>query len=201
MLMLRIAALVIAVLASGTAAGQVVINEVMPDPATDWSPSDGNEEYHSVEDEWVEVLNIGATPVDLTGWRLRDAASDSSWRFAFVGTLPAGGYAVVYGNESYAWEDANGYPRYGLSLNNGGDAVALVRPDGTVVDELTYDGSQVADNWSIGRLPDGVGAWDVFDGLNPTDPPITGIGPSPGDVNVASPVEACGWGSIKALYR
>lgn len=201
MLMLRIAALVVACLIAAPATAQVVINEFMPDPSVDWSPSDGNEEYSSVEDEWVEILNIGATPVDITGWRLRDAASDSSWRYAFAGVLPAGGYAVVYGNEAYEWEDANGYPRYGLSLNNGGDGVALVRPDGIVVDEVSYDGSDVDDDRSIGRIPDGVGWWAVLDGLNPADPPITGIGPSPGDVNVSSPVESCRWGQIKALYR
>jgi hypothetical protein len=201
MLMLRIAALVVAVLAAATASGQVVINEIMPDPASDWSPTDGDDEYHSVEDEWVEILNIGAAPVDIEGWRLRDAVSDSSWRFGFTGTLPSGGYAVVYGDVAYAWEDANGYPRYGLSLNNGGDTISLVRPDGTVVDALTYEGSQVGDDRSIGRIPDGVGSWEVLDGLNPTDPMTTGIAPSPGTVNVASPVEAGGWGRIKALYR
>ena len=201
MFILRIAVLVLTGVVAVPACAQVVINEIMPDPAVDWSPSDGNEEYHSVQDEWVEILNIGAAPVDITGWRLRDAASDSSWRFEFSGTLAAGAYAVVYGNEAYDWEDANGYPRYGLSLNNGGDTVSLVRPDGTVVDAVSYEGSQVDDDRSIGRIPDGVGWWEILDGLNPADPPITGIEPSPGDVNVASPVESCGWGEIKALFR
>ncbi|MBD3367587.1 MAG: hypothetical protein GF405_05380 [Candidatus Eisenbacteria bacterium] len=201
MFMLRIAVLVLAGAVAAPACAQVVINEFMPDPAVDWSPSDGNEEYHSVEDEWIEILNIGAGPIDITGWRLRDAVSDSSWRYEFSGSLAAGAYAVVYGNEAYDWEDQNGYPRYGLSLNNSGDTVALVRPDGTVVDAVTYDGSQVDDDRSIGRIPDGVGWWEVLDGLNPADPPISGIEPSPGDVNVASPVEPCGWGEIKALFR
>jgi len=202
MLMIRVAVLLLAgCLAAGPAVAQVVLNEVMADPASDWSPSDGDEEYHAVQDEWIEILNMGAAPVDITGWRLRDAASDSSWRFGFDGPLAAGAYRVVYGNEAYAWEDAHGYPRYGLSLNNGGDTIELVRPDGVVVDVLVYDGAQVSDDWSIGRLPDGVGGWDVFDGLGPADPPITGIGPSPGTVNVASPVESSGWGRIKALYR
>ena len=36
---------------AGSARAQIVLNELMPDPASDWSPTDGNEEYNSLEDE------------------------------------------------------------------------------------------------------------------------------------------------------
>jgi len=114
-------ALVIAVVCE-PARAQVVLNELMPDPASDWSPTDGNEEYHSLEDEWLEVFNTGSVAVDVTGWRLRDAVSDSSWRFGFTGVLAPGEFFVVYGNEAYQWEDENGYAKNGLSMNNSGSA-------------------------------------------------------------------------------
>ena len=185
-----------------TAGGAVVLNELMPDPASDWSQSDGNEVYGSMEDEWVEVFNSGSEPVDITGWRLRDAVSDSSWRFAFDGVLEPGEFIVIYGNESYHWEDENGYPKYGLSLNNSGDTVALVESDlVTVVDQVSYSGDDVGDDRAYGRVPDGTLNWAHIDGLNPMSPPGTGLLPTPGMPNSGAPVENTDWGSIKALFR
>jgi len=190
-------------LLAGTPAGaQVMINEIMADPARDWSPSDGNDEYHSMQDEWIEVFNAGLEPVDMTGWRLRDAVSDSSWRYGFQGVLQPGHLFVVYGNEAYEWEDANGYARQGLSLNNSGDTISLVAADlSTVVDQREYVASETGDDRSCGRLPDGGLDWVVFDQLNPLDPPSTNLPPTPGAPNVGSPVGHAHWGSIKGLYR
>jgi hypothetical protein len=179
----------------------VVLNEMMPDPASDWSPSDGNEEYHSLQDEWVEIFNTGPTPVDVTGWRLRDAVSDSSWRFGFDGVLGVGGFIVVYGNESYLWEEENGFSKNGLSLNNSGDTVTLVAADlATVMDQVTYDSGDIGDDRSYGRVPDGSNNWACNDGLNPAEPPGSGVVPTPGMPNAGSPVEMSNWSRVKAMY-
>jgi len=189
-------------LAGAPERGTIVLNELMPDPASDWSPTDGDEEYHSLQDEWVEVFNAGTEPVDITGWRLRDAVSDSSWRFGFSGVLEPGEFFVVYGNEAYDWEDANGFAKNGLSLNNAGDTVTLVSDDlTTVVDMVAYDGDDVGDDRSWGRVPDGSPNWASIDGLNPTSPPSTGLLPTPGEPNLGAPVEHTAWARVKALYR
>ncbi|MBN2564213.1 MAG: lamin tail domain-containing protein [Candidatus Eisenbacteria bacterium] len=183
------------------AAAVVVLNELMPDPASDWSPSDGDEEYHSLEDEWVEIFNTGPGAVDVTGWRLRDAVSDSSWRFAFDGVLEPGCFFVVYGNESYQWEDSNGFSKNGLSLNNSGDTVTLVMSDlVTVIDQISYDTQDAGDDRSYGRVPDGSEDWVCNDGLNPANPPGSGIPPTPGMPNTGAPVEALDWSRIKVLF-
>ncbi len=198
------AVLLIAVLGlvgEGARAG-VTLNELMADPASDWSPSDGNEEYNSMEDEWIEIYNDGFDPVDITGWRIRDAVSDSSWRYGFEGVIDPGGVIVVYGNEAYAWEEANGFAKNGLSMNNSGDTITFVEADlATVVDQVSYESFQVLDDRSYGRLPDGAANWEIYDALNPLDPPATNLPPTPGMPNVGSPVEPARWGSIKALYR
>ena len=196
------AAVAAALLCCGAARAQIVLNEIMADPARDWSTTDGDDEYHSLNDEWVEIMNTGSVPVDITGWRLHDAVSDSSWRFGFSGVIPPGCLLVVYGNEAYDWEDANGYPRYGLSMNNSGDTITLVAADlVTVVDEIAYASFQVLDDRAYGRLPDGGPDWAVYDALNPLNPPDTNLPPTPGAPNVGTPVESTNWGSIKALYR
>lgn len=198
----QVLALVVVLFASIAlgASAEMVINEFMADPASDWSPSDGDDAYDSLDDEWLEIVNNGVTAVDMTGWRLRDALSDSSWKYEFSGVLEPGHIAVVYGNEAYDWQDANGYTRNGLSLNNGGDTMDLVRPDGSVGDQIMYVSGDVRDDCSYGRVPDAGPDWFIFDGLNPTNPPQTGILPTPGEANVGSPVEERTWGAIKALY-
>lgn len=190
----------LAVLGPVAAGGAVVLNELVADPARDWSPSDGNDAYDSLEDEWVEICNTGPGAVNLTGWRLSDATGE--WRYQFQGVLAVGARIVVYGNEAYDWEEAGGFPKSGLSLNNSGDTVTLTAADlVTVVDQVTYGSSQVLDDRAYGRLPDGGPDWRVFDGLNPTSPPTTGLMPSPGMPNAASPVESVSWGCIKALFE
>jgi len=187
---------------AGSARAQIVLNELMPDPASDWSPTDGNEDYGSLEDEWVEIFNMGSAAVDVTGWRLRDAVSDSSWRFGFDGVLEPGEFFVVYGNEAYEWEEVNGYAKNGLSLNNAGDTITLVSADlVTVVDLVTYESQDVGDDRSWGRVPDGSLNWVCNDGLNPASPPGSGLPPTPGEPNLGAPVETADWGQIKAFFR
>lgn len=186
----------------GSVRAQVVLNELMPDPASDWSPTDGNEEYGSLEDEWIEIFNAGSEAVDVTGWRLRDAVSDSSWRFGFSGVLDSGEFFVVYGNEAYQWEDENGYAKNGLSMNNTGDTITLVSADHvTVVDTVAYTSQDIGDDRSWGRVPDGSPNWECNDGLNPANPPGSGLPPTPGEPNLGAPVETVDWGQIKALFR
>ena len=187
---------------AGSARAQIVLNELMPDPASDWSPTDGNEEYGSLEDEWVEIFNAGSEAIDITGWRLRDAVSDSSWRFGFEGVLEPCEFFVVYGNEAYQWEDENGYAKNGLSMNNAGDTITLVSADlTTVVDLVTYTSQNIGDDRSWGRVPDGSPNWECNDGLNPANPPGSGLPPTPGEPNLGAPVETVDWGQIKALFR
>ena len=201
-LTVAVLALLTTVVVAGPATAQVVLNELMPDPASDWSPTDGDEEYHSLQDEWVEIFNAGSQAVDVTGWRLRDAVSDSSWRFEFSGVLGPGEFFVVYGNEAYQWEDEAGFSKNGLSLNNSGDTVTLVAADlATVVDVVTYEGGDIGDDRAWGRVPDGSPDWTCIDGLNPATPPGSGFPPTPGGPNIGAPAEQADWGRIKALYR
>jgi hypothetical protein len=183
---------------------QLVINEVLASPSIDWN---GDGTYTSRDDEWVEVYNNTEGPIVLDGYRLTDA--DTTWRYGFSGVLPARGYLVVFGSESYAWEKATGNPAYGLSLNNSGDTVRLWRfvgQDSFVVGAYTYGTNAAGRDRSVGRKPDGVGDWYIFDQLNPytgTTPPLgTGCPPTPETANgCVTPVENETWSRIKVLFK
>ncbi len=181
------------------------INEFMAGPARDW---DGSGTFSSRDDEWVEVVNTGATPLDLTGFLITDR--DSIPRMALGGTLAAGGRLLVTGGQAYAWEQANGRPAFGLSLANSGDAVLLWQIAGAetlLVDSYDYKSHEAAADRAVGRSPDAAGPWVIFDALNPytgaTPPAGNGCMPTPGSPNecVSTPVMRVPWGRLKTVYR
>ncbi|OGF24023.1 MAG: hypothetical protein A2V63_01040 [Candidatus Eisenbacteria bacterium RBG_19FT_COMBO_70_11] len=181
------------------------LNEILAGPARDW---DGSGAYSARDDEWVEVVNAGPSPLDLGVYFITDA--DSVPRYAFAGTLGAGARRVVFGREAYDWERATGRPAFGLSLGNGGDAVLLWRvaaAETLLEDAYAYRSHEAAPDRAVGRLPDALGEWQLFDGLNPysgtASPPGNGCAPSPLAPNACDFTPAAGstWGRLKALYR
>jgi len=197
-----------AVFPAGEASAQLLLNEILADPASDW---DGDGSVGSKTDEWVEVINVGASSVDLSAYRLGDLSGGYTWRYGFSGTLASGGIVLVTGANSLAWQAANGYTAAGLSLNNTGDTVFLYRIEGAdtvVADSYAYLAHEVLDDRSTGRSTDDVLEWQVFDVLSPysgTNPPLgNGCAPSPALPNACGPrvpVEERTWGAIKGLYE
>ena len=184
---------------------QVRLNEILADPATDWN---GDGEVDSKTDEWIEIINTGPAAVDLSGYRIGDLSGGTAWRFAFETSLGAGHIRVVYGSEVVQWQSDHGVSTNGLSLNNSGDTVFLYRITGSdtaVVDDHAYGAHEVLDDRAIGRRPDGIGPWMLFDGLNPytgsLPPEGTGCTPSPGvPTACTTPVHEFTWGAVKNLY-
>ncbi len=134
------------------------LNEFLPAPgAVDWD-GDGTAD---AADEWIELYNLGLTPVNLAGWALDDIADGGSKPFVFPASasLAPGGFLVIYRTQS------------GLALNNDTDTVRLLGPDGAEVDDFSYTTTRPDGSYS--RAVDGTGAW--------TD----SYPPSPGGPNLA----------------
>ncbi len=130
----------------GTApADAVLLNEFMPAPhSVDWD-NDGTADYN---DEWIELYNAGQAVVGLGGWQLDDVAEGGSGPYTIPADqiIPPGGFLVFFKKDS------------GVSLNNDGDGVRLLRPDGMVADEYHYTHSPGYDR-SFSRTVDGGGHW------------------------------------------
>ncbi len=180
------------------------LSEFLAGPARDW---DGDGVFDARADEWVEVVNVGASPIDLAAYRIADA--DSTIRYAFSGMLAPGEYRVVTGTQAVDWQRAQGRAATGLSLNNSGDTVQLFRISGTdtvQVDAKAYNSIEGASDRSAGRWSPSGDAWALFDGLNPYggsgDPKGTGCPPTPGVANQCpTDVKVTTWGRIKRMYR
>jgi len=123
----------------------IVLNEFLPDP------------YLSFTVEWIELYNPSLDDVDLGGYILDDIIGGGTPPYIIPAStiIPAGGFLVF--NQTIT----------GIALNNNGDTLNLIKPDGvTVQDSYTYVSSQVDNDESIGRETDGSLIWVVQ--LTPT---------------------------------
>lgn len=109
--------------------GDVIISEIMEDPA----------QVYDVDGEYVEVFNATATDVDLDGWTIKDGGGTHTFSTSVI--VPAEGFAVLCRNED---EDSNGGVSCageftGPQLANGSDEVVLMDDTDMEIDRVEYD--------------------------------------------------------------
>jgi len=129
---------------------EVLLNELLPSPG-------------DTAAEWVELRNPSPFPVDLGGWQMMDLAENT---FTFPGgdILPPDGFRLVWRSES------------GIALNNYGDTLRLIRPDGSLADSVVFAENPGSD-LSVCRAPD-TGKW------------VSPCSPTPGTANAVLPPPA-----------
>jgi CotH protein/lamin tail-like protein/fibronectin type III domain protein len=135
-----VGAALMAPLPATAATTDVVINEIMYNPA---SGVDG--------EEFLELTNTGSAPVDMSGWTFTSGITATLPAGA---TIPAGGFYVLSPDparyQSTYRKTANAV--YTGKLDNGGETVTLVDATGSAVDSVAYE---TADPWAT--TPDGDG--------------------------------------------
>ena len=118
---------------------RIVINEVLIRPRHDWEGTGGV----TTADEFIELYNAGPLPVYLKGWWLDDVAGAGSAAYDLPGvTISPRGFAVFFRTKTK------------IALNDTGDTVRLLAPDGRLIDQISYLRIRAA-NLSYGRLSDG----------------------------------------------
>jgi hypothetical protein len=136
--------------------GRIVINEVLIRPHYDWEGTGGS----VTSDEFIELFNSGPYAVNLEGWILDDVPEAGSRPYVLPGfTLPPNGILVLFRSRTH------------IALNDSGDTVRLMAPNGMLVDKVRYLRVR-AYNLSYGRLPDGSNQW------------LYGLWPTPGRPNI-----------------
>lgn len=158
----------------------IVLNEILIDGAIDVDANDDGD-IGALDDEFVELLNIGPEPVSLAGATLVEADILGVPRHTFPPdfTLAPGEAVVLFGggSPSEALEATPGarvfvinaqdpaFPN-GLNLDDGGDTLRLLDIDGDEVFAFAYgdaclgaDCPPVAPDQSVTRSPDGIGAF------------------------------------------
>jgi micrococcal nuclease len=100
------------------------------------APGDDNE---NLNEEWVEVRNEGGSPVDMTGWGIKDESATHRYEFPASFTLAPEesvtvrtGCGVDFGTELFWCSQGSAV------WNNSGDTVFLLDPSGNTHDSLSY---------------------------------------------------------------
>ena len=129
--------LLIILVAFTVSAGEqgLVINEVA------WGGSRENR-----AGEWIELYNTSGEAIDLEGWSL--ASADGSPEIFLVGTINplqtgsdlVGGYYLLERNDDNAVPGIKADQIYTGALNDGGEALSLINPEGRVVDTANRGG-------------------------------------------------------------
>ncbi len=119
--------------------GMLVINELMINPH--------EPELSDAQGEWFELYNTTSKPIDLRGFTLKDAGSDTHPITSVVPVIaPALGYVVLGINAS---KSTNGnvdvaYQYSNFSLGNPGDEVILLGHGSTEIDQVVWPSSTFA---------------------------------------------------------
>jgi hypothetical protein len=131
----------------GGAPAQVIINEIR-----------ANEPGSNTAGEFVELVNIGGSAVNIGGWTISDSLSIRH-TFTAGATLNPGKAIVVFGGASAipsGLSNAVAASSGGLGLNNDGDTVAVKDGAGAVKNSFAYSSTlSSTDGVSMNRNPDG----------------------------------------------
>jgi hypothetical protein len=163
----------------------LLISEVLYDPL-------GTEP----NEEWIEVFNNSASPMELTNWTISDNLSTDV--ISPTVTIPAGGCMVIAASSEDFYANYPAFAgaivfiadgRIGNGLGNTGDRLILKDGEGTVIDQMSYGTDttafdppcpDVAEGHSLERSPANVDT-DTFEDW------IDQESPDPGAVAVPTP--------------
>ena len=145
----------------------LIINEYLADPPAGPSgDANGDGTTNSTQDEFVELVNNGTSPLDISGFTISDAIQI---RFTIPAgrIVPPGESVVVFGGGTptgaFGNAAANGLvfaaSGAGLSLNNANDTITVKDGFGVVVDSKVYPPPDSDEDQSITRSPDITGGF------------------------------------------
>ncbi|MGF3522534.1 MAG: CotH kinase family protein, partial [Candidatus Bathyarchaeia archaeon] len=111
--------------------------------------------------DWIELYNAANETINVGGMYLTDdLANPTTWRIPEGTSIGAGGYLLVWADNS----SVAGSLHASFRLSANGEKIGLFAADGrTLVDYVVF--SQQTDDISYGRLPDGAANWTY---LTPT---------------------------------
>ena len=107
--------------------------------------------------DWIEIANVGPTTEDLGGWKLRDGGSIASatWTFPPSTLIVPEERLVVWANPLLVPPIGGSGLNTTFGLSRNGEALTLLRPDGTIAHAFLPAFPALAQNQSYGIDSDG----------------------------------------------
>lgn len=131
--------------------GQLMINEFVASNKT--GKMDENGKY----EDWIEIYNATASPLNLDGLHLSDTyANPTKFTFPVNTIISAKGYLTLFADEGAT---TTSYIHCNFKLSASGEQLILTNAAGKVLDSLSF-GPQ-GDDISYARCPDGTGPFSA----------------------------------------
>ena len=125
--------------------------------------------------DWIELVNLGTSSIDLAGWSLTDSDPAHTFVFGAGATIESGQHLLLYQGAADSFD-------FGLAAD---DAVMLFNGDSILTDVADWTEGQAPPGASWGRFPDGTGEFQTL------------TSPTPGEANVANTPSSCGNGELE----
>ncbi len=121
----------------------IIINEILPNPK-------GSDTAAPPQGEWIELYNQSSQKINLTGWKLDDLISSGSKSYVIDSEIfiEPNEYLVFY------------YEQTKICLNNNGDEVNLINPQGKIISACSYQ-EKSSEQTSLARGKDGQWYWSI----------------------------------------
>ncbi len=104
----------------------IFLNEIMPSP-----------EGSDSENEWIELYNANNFEADISGWKIRDKiGAVKTYAFPENTKIEANSFLILK------------RPQIKISLNNEGDGLELLNPNGKIIDSIDYEKAKQGQSWS-----------------------------------------------------
>ena len=114
-------------------------------------------------EDWIELYNTGAAPIDLTGYYLSDSKNNpTKWPIP-SGVLNPGAFRIFYASGRNLVGGGFSHTSFKMT-QTASEEVVFADPTGTIVDSITIRPNLL--NHSTGRTANGAATWSVFN--NPT---------------------------------
>ena len=143
---------------------QLILNEILYDPSNSGLDGDANGDgsYAQSEDEFLEFVNLSASPLNMCGYKIFDEeslASDTPNHSIPDGTIvPAGGVLLIFGGGTPTGVFGNAIVQISttgdLNLNNAGDVMYLLDSAGETLIAFDIEPLSGNPNESYTRDPD-----------------------------------------------
>jgi len=130
----------------------ILINEILPNP-----------KKRDQENEFIELINLDSSPVDLRGWELDDENTEDDRSYFLIDegrdyVLDPGEIIPLYSNETL------------ISLGNLGDGVELFDAEGRAIDSYFYNPDLTGRSWA--RDPANPENWIALNHPTPGGPNV-----------------------------
>jgi len=104
----------------------IFINEILPSPK-------GIDE----EEEWIEILNQNTEEISLYNWKITDIAGKTNiYTFPEETVIKPLGFLVLLRKTT------------NITLNNGGDGINLIQPNGNMLDSVSYTNALIGQSYN-----------------------------------------------------